>query len=105
MLYGVPFGLGSFNNLCVVLALSNKKQIQGAKRKKTVLLVSLNIAIFKYQCGAVTLAINFILCFGTKLVKRHQLLIALLRDLKCFDDVELVVKFQVGSTFNMFTEN
>ena len=42
------------------------------------------------------------------LEKRHQLLVALSKDLKCFDDVELVFpldKFQVGSIFNMITEN
>ena len=58
-----------------------------------------------YHCGAVALAINLVLWLGTKLYKRHQLLFALTRDLKYFDDVELVFprdKFQVNSIFNMF---
>ena len=45
-----------------------------------------------------TLAINLVLVSGTRLQKRHQLLIALSRNLKYFDAVELVCpldKFQV----------
>ena len=54
------------------------------------------------------LAIYLILWSGTRLSKRHLLLIALSRGLKYFDDVELVFpadEFQVCSIFNMFTEN
>ena len=56
----------------------------------------------------VALLKNLVLYSESRLEKRHQLLIVLSRDLKYFDDVELVFpldKFQVCSIFNMFTEN
>ena len=49
-----------------------------------------------------------ILLSGTRLRKRHQLKITLSRDLKYFDDVELVVpsdQFQVCLIFSMITGN
>ena len=52
--------------------------------------------------------INFVLWSGTKLGKRHKLLIASSKDLKCFDDLELVFpldKFLGCSIFNMFKIN
>ena len=61
-----------------------------------------------YHREAVGLAVNLVLSSGTRLRKRHQLLIDLSRDLKYFDNVELVYPpdpFQVCSIFNMFTEN
>ena len=46
--------------------------------------------LIKYHCEAATLAIHLVLWLCTRLEKWHQLLIALSRDLKYFDDVELV---------------
>ena len=66
----------------------------------------MKIAIF----GAVANALNLVLLSGTRPEKRHPLLIAISRDLKYFDDVELVFpidkfKFVQSSTCSQKTKN
>ena len=64
--------------------------------------------MIKYHCKAVALAIHLVLWLCTRLQKWHQHLIALSRDLKYFDDVELIFpldEFEVCSILYMFTGN
>ena len=64
------------------------------------------IIVQHYHRGAVAFAMNLIPWSATKLLKKHALLKDLSRDMKYFDDVELVFQsdfFQTFWIFNMFT--
>ena len=86
-----------------------KKEKNTGQKQTTDFRFGANILLkIVYHCGAVALAIHVVLLLGTRLEKWHQLLIALSRELKYFDNVELVFplnEFQICSIFNKFTEN
>ena len=96
--------------LCWVINLEKEEKRTKllAKSKQLTLTFEANILLkIFYHCGAVALAIHFVLLLGTRLEKWHQLLIALSMDLTYFYNIKLVFqlnKFQICSIFNMFTK-
>ena len=89
-IHGCHLYLGLSTIYVLYLASSNKKTILGGPMQKKqafwlgayFLLKVIETLFFNYYCRAVALEINSIIWSQTTICKRHQLLIALSRDIK-----------------------